>query len=31
LRKGMNVRTAREMNARLQTIEGQADELELEL
>jgi uncharacterized protein Yka (UPF0111/DUF47 family) len=31
LRKGMNVRTAREMNARLQTIEGEADELELEL
>ena len=31
LRKGMNVRTAREMNAKLQTIEGQADELELEL
>src|SRR6059058_2318650 len=31
LRKGMNVRTAREMNARLQTIEGEADKLELEL
>jgi uncharacterized protein Yka (UPF0111/DUF47 family) len=31
LRKGMNIRTAREMNARLQTIEGEADELELEL
>src|SRR5881227_2694799 len=31
LRKGMNVRTAREMNAGLQTIEGEADELELEL
>src|SRR5438477_7610386 len=31
LRKGMNLRTAREMNAKLQTIEGQADELELEL
>src|SRR5258708_6074068 len=31
LRKGMNLRTAREMNARLQTIEGEADELELEL
>ena len=31
LRKGMNVGTAREMNAKLQTIEGQADELELEL
>jgi uncharacterized protein len=31
LRKGMNVRTAREMNAKLQTIEGDADELELEL
>ncbi len=30
LRKGMDVRTAREMNARLQTIEGEADELELE-
>src|SRR6476619_431236 len=27
----MNVRTAREMNAKLQTIEGDADELELEL
>jgi len=31
LRKGMNIGTAREMNARLQTIEGEADELELEL
>jgi len=31
LRKGMNVQTAREMNANLQTIEGEADELELEL
>ena len=31
LRKGMNVNTAREMNAKLQTIEGDADELELEL
>src|ERR1700720_4460826 len=31
LRKGMNIRTAREMNAKLQTIEGEADELELEL
>ena len=31
LRKGMNIGTAREMNARLQNIEGQADELELEL
>jgi uncharacterized protein Yka (UPF0111/DUF47 family) len=31
LRKGMNVETAREMNAKLQTIEGDADELELEL
>jgi uncharacterized protein Yka (UPF0111/DUF47 family) len=31
LRKGMNVGTAREMNAKLQTIEGDADELELEL
>ena len=31
LRKGMNIRTAREMNARLQNIEGEADELELEL
>src|SRR5256885_11107034 len=31
LRKGMNLRTAREMNAHLQNIEGQADELELEL
>jgi hypothetical protein len=31
LRKGMNVRTAREMNSRLQNIEGEADNLELEL
>ncbi|MDQ2824000.1 MAG: DUF47 family protein [Verrucomicrobiota bacterium] len=31
LRKGMNIQTAREMNAKLQTIEGEADELELEL
>ncbi len=31
LRKGMDIRTAREMNANLQTIEGEADELELEL
>ena len=31
LRKGMNLSTAREMNAKLQNIEGQADELELEL
>ncbi|HJT45521.1 MAG TPA: DUF47 family protein [Chthoniobacterales bacterium] len=31
LRKGMNVDTAREMNAKLQTIEGDADDLELEL
>ena len=31
LRKGMNVRTAREMNAKLQNIEGEADNLELEL
>ena len=31
LRKGMNIRTAREMNAKLQTIEGEADKLELEL
>ena len=30
LRKGMDVRTAREMNTKLQTIEGEADELELE-
>lgn len=30
LRKGMDVRTAREMNAKLQAIEGEADELELE-
>jgi uncharacterized protein len=31
LRKGMNIKTAREMNDKLQTIEGQADDLELEL
>lgn len=31
LRKGMNVSTAREMNDKLQTIEGNADKLELEL
>jgi len=31
LRKGTDIRTAREMNARLQAIEGEADELELEL
>jgi uncharacterized protein len=31
LRKGTDIRTAREMNARLQSIEGEADELELEL
>ena len=31
LRKGTDVETAREMNARLQTIEGDADDLELEL
>ena len=31
LRKGMNIKTAREMNDRLQTIEGEADDLELEL
>ena len=31
LRKGMNVRTAREMNTKLQNIEGEADNLELEL
>ena len=30
LRKGMNVGTAREMNAKLQNIEGEADHLELE-
>ena len=30
LRKGMDIRTAREMNTKLQTIEGEADELELE-
>src|SRR6266705_310077 len=31
LRKGTDVATAREKNARLQTIEGDADKLELEL
>src|SRR2546426_11574094 len=31
LRKGTDIRTAREMNARLQAIEGDADKLELEL
>lgn len=31
LRKGTDVRTARDMNARLQVIEGDADKLELEL
>jgi uncharacterized protein Yka (UPF0111/DUF47 family) len=31
LRKGMNIATAREMNAKLQSIEGDADALELEL
>jgi len=31
LRKGTDIHTAREMNARLQTIEGDADKLELEL
>src|SRR2546423_1764297 len=31
LRKGTDIRTAREMNAKLQTIEGEADDLELEL
>jgi hypothetical protein len=31
LRKGMNIKTARDMNDKLQTIEGQADDLELEL
>ena len=31
LRKGTDIRTAREMNAKLQTIEGSADDLELEL
>ena len=31
LRKGTDIQTAREMNARLQTIEGDADKLELEL
>jgi uncharacterized protein Yka (UPF0111/DUF47 family) len=31
LRKGTDIRTAREMNDKLQAIEGEADELELEL
>ena len=31
LRKGTDIETARQMNARLQTIEGDADDLELEL
>jgi uncharacterized protein Yka (UPF0111/DUF47 family) len=31
LRRGTDIRTAREMNARLQAIEGDADKLELEL
>jgi len=31
LRKGMDIRTAREMNTKLQTIEGDADDLELQL
>jgi uncharacterized protein Yka (UPF0111/DUF47 family) len=31
LRKGTEIETAREMNNRLQTIEGDADKLELEL
>jgi uncharacterized protein Yka (UPF0111/DUF47 family) len=31
LRKGTDIRTAREMNDKLQTIEGNADKLELEL
>src|SRR5213082_2722110 len=31
LRHGINARNAREMNTKLQTIEGEADELELEL
>ena len=31
LRKGTDIATAREMNARLQTIEGDADKLELDL
>jgi uncharacterized protein len=31
LRKGTDLQTAREMNARLQTIEGDADKLEIEL
>ena len=31
LRKGTDIETARQMNARLQTIEGDADDLEFEL
>ena len=31
LRKGTDIETAREMNARLQSIEGEADKLELDL
>ena len=31
LRKGTNIGVAREMNAKLQTIEGHADDLELDL
>ena len=31
LRKGTDIRTAREMNAKLQTIEGHADDLEVDL
>ena len=31
LRKGTDIHTAREMNAKLQAIEGDADHLELEL
>jgi uncharacterized protein len=31
LRKGADIATTREMNTRLQTIEGDADKLELEL
>ena len=31
LRKGTNAATAREMNSRLQAIEGDADKLELDL
>jgi uncharacterized protein Yka (UPF0111/DUF47 family) len=30
LRKGIDARTAREMNAKLQSIEGEADQLELD-